>query len=107
LTWQSSPALTELEEVTVDWLRQMVGLSEAWSGVIHDTASSCTLVALISAREKASHYALAKGGMQDGGQPLVIYVSDHAHSSVDKAALLAGFGKKYIHRVAVDENFAM
>ena len=112
LSWQSSPALTELEEVTVDWLRQMVGLSAAWSGVIHDTASTCTLVALISAREKASNYALMKGGMQDGsrsgaGGPLIVYVSEHAHSSVDKAVLLAGFGKKHIRRVAVDETFAL
>ena len=50
LSWQSSPALTELEEVTTDWLRQMVGLSDEWSGVIQDTASSCTLVALVCAR---------------------------------------------------------
>src|SRR3984885_3857337 len=52
LSWQSSPALTELEEVTTGWMRQMVGLSDAWSGVIQDTASTCTLLALICAREK-------------------------------------------------------
>lgn len=107
LSWQSSPALTELEEVTVDWLRQMVGLSDAWSGVIHDTASSCTLVALISAREKASNYALVGEGMQGVGRPLIVYVSGHAHSSVEKAALLAGFGKTHIRHIAVDEAFAM
>ncbi len=64
LSWQSSPALTELEEVVTDWLRQMVGLSAAWSGVIQDTASTSTLVALICARERASSYALARGGLQ-------------------------------------------
>ncbi len=53
LSWQSSPALTELEEVVTDWMRQMLGLSEAWSGVIQDTASTCTLVALLCARERA------------------------------------------------------
>ena len=56
LSWQSSPALTELEELVTDWMRQMIGLSDAWSGVIQDTASTCTLVALMSAREKASNY---------------------------------------------------
>ena len=107
LSWQSSPALTELEEVTVDWVRQMVGLSDSWSGVIHDTASSCTLVALISAREKASNYALAGAGMQGGDRALTIYVSEQAHSSVDKAALLAGFGKSHIRHIPVDADFAM
>ena len=64
LSWQSSPALTEVEEVVTDWLRQMVGLSPAWSGVIQDTASTSTLVALICARERATDYALARGGLQ-------------------------------------------
>src|SRR5208282_3829268 len=64
LSWQSSPALTELEEVVTDWVRQMVGLSPAWSGVIQDTASTSTLVALICARERAGGYALAGDGMQ-------------------------------------------
>ena len=54
LNWQASPALTELEEVVTDWMRRAVGLSEKWSGVIQDTASTCTLVALICARERAS-----------------------------------------------------
>jgi aromatic-L-amino-acid decarboxylase len=90
LSWQSSPALTELEEVTTDWMRQMVGLSENWSGVIQDTASTCTLLALICAREK-------------GGQ--VVYVSGHSHSSVNKAAMLAGF--KHVHVIEHNEQFAM
>lgn len=107
LSWQSSPALTELEETSVDWVRQMVGLSDAWSGVIQDTASTSTLIALISAREKASDYALAKGGLQAHDQPLMIYASAHAHSSVDKAALLAGFGKDNIRYIATDANYAM
>ena len=58
LSWQSSPALTELEEVVTDWMRQMLGLSDAWSGVIQDTASTSTLVALICARERTTDYAL-------------------------------------------------
>jgi aromatic-L-amino-acid decarboxylase len=107
LSWQSSPALTELEETTVDWVRQMVGLSEGWSGVIQDTASTSTLIALISARERASDYALAKGGLQAQAKPLIIYTSAHAHSSVDKAALLAGFGKENIRYIATDASYAM
>jgi aromatic-L-amino-acid/L-tryptophan decarboxylase len=107
LAWQSSPALTEVEEVTTDWLRQMVGLSPAWEGVIQDTASTCTLLALISARERVTNYALARGGLQAEPQALVIYTSAYAHSSVDKAALLAGFGADNVRHVACDGAFAM
>ena len=107
LSWQSSPALTEVEEVTTDWLRQMVGLSPAWEGVIEDTASTSTLLALISARERVTRYALARGGLQAEPQALVIYTSAYAHSSVDKAALLAGFGADNIRHVACDAAFAM
>ena len=107
LAWQSSPALTELEEVMTDWLRQMVGLSDAWSGVIQDTASTSTLVALLSARERSTDYGFAQGGLQAEAQPLVVYVSAHSHSSVEKAALLAGFGRDNIHHVAYDARFAM
>src|SRR5262245_9320488 len=108
LSWQASPALTELEEVMTDWMRQMVGLSSAWSGVIQDTASTSSLVALICARERTSGYALAKGGLQGGGAPLTIYVSAHSHSSVEKAALLAGFGREYVRAIEVDKtNYSM
>jgi aromatic-L-amino-acid decarboxylase len=107
LSWQSSPALTELEEVATDWMRQMTGLSDAWSGVIHDTASTCTLVALICSRERATDYSLSRGGMQGEKQPLVVYTSAHSHSSVDKAALLAGFGRHNVHVVEHDANYGM
>lgn len=107
LSWQSSPALTELEEVVTDWLRQMLGLSEAWSGVIQDTASTSTLVALMCARERASNYSLARGGLQGEEHPLIVYVSSHSHSSVEKAALLAGFGRANLHLIANDEKYAM
>ena len=63
LNWASSPALTELEEVTTDWLRQMLGLTEEWKGVIQDTASSASLVALLCARERTSRYSAARGGL--------------------------------------------
>ncbi|HEX2997848.1 MAG TPA: aminotransferase class V-fold PLP-dependent enzyme [Anaerolineales bacterium] len=107
LSWVSSPALTELEEVVTDWMRQMLGLSEAWSGVIQDTASTSTLVALLCARERASEYSLARGGLQGEEHPLVVYASSHGHSSVEKAALLAGFGRGNLHWIATDEKYAM
>ena len=107
LTWQSAPALTELEEVTTDWVRQMVGLSPAWRGVIQDTASTATLVALVCARERASNFALTGEGLQGGGSPLVVYVSGQSHSSVLKAALVAGFGRAYVREVATDASHAM
>jgi aromatic-L-amino-acid decarboxylase len=107
LSWQSSPVLTELEEVVTDWMRQMLGLSEAWSGVIQDTASTSTLVALLCARERASNYSLARGGLQGEQHPLIVYVSSHSHSSVEKAALLAGFGRANLHLIATDQNYAM
>ena len=107
LAWQSSPALTEIEEVATDWLRQMLGLSSAWSGVIQDTASTSTLVALVCAREKATGYSLAGGGLQAESTPLVVYVSAHSHSSVEKAALLAGFGRDYVRVIPHDARWAM
>lgn len=107
LNWASSPALTELEQVTTDWLRQMLGLSRGWQGVIHDTASTATMVALISARERATAYAATRAGIHGEAAPLTVYTSRYAHSSVDKAALLAGFGQAYLRHVEVDEHFAM
>ncbi len=107
LSWQSSPALTELEEVVTDWMRQMVGLSGAWSGVIQDTASTATLVALLCARERASDFPLAGGGLQGAAAPLAIYHSADAHSSVVKAALLAGFGRENLRAIATDENHGL
>jgi aromatic-L-amino-acid decarboxylase len=106
-SWQTSPALTELEEVVVDWLRQMVGLSTAWSGVIQDTASTSTLVALLCARERSSNFAMSHGGLQSQEQPLVVYASDQSHSSVEKAALLAGVGRDNLRLIPHDENYAM
>ena len=107
LSWQSSPALSELEEVTTDWMRQMVGLSPAWSGVIQDTASTSTLVALLCARERTTSYGLARRGLQAEGHALVVYTSAQSHSSVEKAALLAGFGRENVRVVAHDERYAM
>lgn len=107
LSWQSSPALTEIEEVVTDWMRQMSGLSSAWSGVIQDTASTCTLVALLCARERATNYSLGRGGLQAEKQPLVVYTSAQSHSSVEKAALLAGFGRDNLRLIEHDCDFGM
>ena len=107
ITWQSSPALTEIEEVVTDWFRQMVGLSNGWSGVIQDAASTSALVALLCARERTTDYGLARGGLQSEDQPLVVYTSGHSHSSVDKAALLAGFGRANICHVPHDSEYGM
>jgi aromatic-L-amino-acid decarboxylase len=107
LAWQASPALTEVEEVATDWLRQMVGLSAAWQGVIQDTASTSTLIALICARERTTQYGLTTGGLQSAPQPLTVYTSRHSHSSVEKAALLAGFGRDNLRLVPYDDVYAL
>src|SRR5580704_9834145 len=102
LAWQSSPALTELEEVVTDWMRGMLGLSAAWSGVIQDTASTSTMIALMCARERTTGYGSNRGGLQAEPQPLIVYTSAHSHSSVDKAALLAGFGRANVRVIPHD-----
>ncbi len=107
LNWQSSPVLTELEEQMTHWMRQLLGLPESFQGVIQDTASTTSLVALLSAREKVSNYSLAKGGLQAEEKPLVVYASAQSHSSVEKAALLAGFGRDNVRAIETDANHAM
>lgn len=107
LTWQASPALTELEEHMVDWMRQLLGLSEAWRGVIHDSASTATLVALLCARERSTSYSQTRGGLQAEELPLTVYLSAQSHSSVEKAALLAGFGHANLRFIPTDEHHAM
>lgn len=107
LNWQASPALTEIEHVTTDWLRDLLGLPRDFSGVIQDTASTASFLALVSARERATAYSAARDGLQGKGAPLVVYVSAQAHSSVEKAALLAGFGRNFVRAIALDDEFRM
>jgi aromatic-L-amino-acid decarboxylase len=107
LAWQSSPALTELEEVATDWVRQMVGLSDSWQGVIQDTASTSTLLALLCARERTTRFSMADGGLQSQQRPLTVYASLHSHSSVTKAALLAGFGRDNVRLVPYDGSYSL
>jgi aromatic-L-amino-acid/L-tryptophan decarboxylase len=95
MSWATSPAATELEQAMMEWLRRMVGLPGEFVGVIQDTASTATLVALLSARERAA------------GPGLTVYTSTEAHSSVDKGAKLAGYGLGQLRKVAVDARYAM
>ena len=106
MSWATSPAATELEQVTMDWLRQMLGLPETFVGVIQDTASTATLVALLSARERSSGYASGEHGMADAGR-LTVYASAQAHSSVIKGVRLAGYGLDQLRLIPVDTNYAM
>jgi aromatic-L-amino-acid decarboxylase len=107
LNWQASPALTELEEVVCDWMRQLTGLTDTWRGVIQDTASTGSLLALLCARERATNFSLARGGLQAEPRPLTVYVSTQSHSSVEKAAVLAGFGRENVRAVPHDDAFAV
>ena len=107
LSWQASPALTELEQVTTDWLRDLLGISPAFSGVIQDTASTSTFLALVCARERSTQYGATGAGLQSAAPPLVVYVSTQSHSSVEKAALLAGFGRAHVRQIEVDADFAL
>jgi aromatic-L-amino-acid/L-tryptophan decarboxylase len=102
ITWQSAPALTEVEQVVTEWLRELTGLPGSWKGVIQDTASSACLVALLAARERATGYSEARGGLQAEEAPLVVYTTQHAHSSVPKAVALAGYGLDNLRFVDVD-----
>ena len=107
MSWQTSPAATEVENVVMEWLRQMVGLSDTFSGVIQDTASTCTLCALLCARERATGYGQVRQGLQAGEAPLTVYASDQAHSSIEKDALLAGLGREHLRLVPSDDAHAM
>jgi aromatic-L-amino-acid/L-tryptophan decarboxylase len=108
ITWQSAPALTEVEEVVVEWLRELTALPESWKGVIQDTASSACLVALIAARERATDYGETRGGLQAESAPLTVYTTQHAHSSIAKAVALAGYGQDNLRLIEVDPvSYAM
>ncbi len=104
ISWESCPALTEVEEVVCDWLRQLVGLGDAWSGTIHDTASTACVAAMVLARERASQLSKNAGGLQAARAPLVVYSTGQAHSSVAKAVQLAGFGNDNLRLVEEDPD---
>ena len=103
MLWKSSPAATELEQVTLGWLRQWLGLPEEFFGIIYDTASISTMHAIAAAREKADPGVRRRGG----GQGLVLYCSEQAHSSVEKGAITLGLGQENVRKIAVDAAFRM
>jgi aromatic-L-amino-acid decarboxylase len=109
MLWRTAPAATELEHVTLGWLRQMVGLPEPLFGVINDTASSSTLYAVAAARETLTDLRIRELGM--AGRPdlpsLRLYASTEAHSSVEKAGVVLGIGREGLRRIPVDERFRM
>jgi aromatic-L-amino-acid decarboxylase len=108
MLWRSGPAQTELEEVTLGWLREMIGLPEAFHGVINDTASSSTLYALAAAREAVDLDVRARGlaGRADLA-PMRVYCSEEAHSSVDKAVITLGLGAENVVRLPTDASFRL
>ncbi len=108
MLWRTSPSATELEELTTDWLRQLLGLPEGLSGVINDTASVSTLVALAAARERADLDVRQRGLAGRGDLPLLrIYTSEQAHSSVEKAAITLGLGRDGVRLVPTDDAYRM
>lgn len=100
MLWQTSPAATELETVMLDWLRQMTGLPEDFSGVIQDSASTATLAAILVAREKALEWKGNTGGVA-GNPACRIYCSTEVHSSIDKACWIAGIGQDNLVKIPV------
>ncbi|HXB22747.1 MAG TPA: pyridoxal-dependent decarboxylase, partial [Candidatus Solibacter sp.] len=101
LHWKTSPAVAELEQVTLDWLRQWLGLAEGWFGMVYDTASVSTMHAIAAARELAAPEIRINGGMPN----LVLYTSDQSHSSVEKGAITLGIGQSNVRKVPVDSEF--
>ena len=109
MLWRTSPAATELEEVVTDWLRQMVGLPASFRGHITDTASVSTFLALACARDRAPGLEIREKGLagRTDVPPLVVYASEQAHSSVDKAVIALGLGLSSLRKVPVDADFRM
>ena len=103
MLWKSSPAATELEQVTLSWLRQWLGLPEQFFGIIYDTASVSTFQAIGAAREWADPDCRTKG-MRRG---LIVYITEHTHSSSEKAAIALGFGQENVRKIPVDNCFRM
>jgi len=108
MLWRTSPAATELEEVTLGWLRKLLHLPDAFEGVIYDTASIASLHALAAARHAAVASVGDRGLAGRADLPaLRIYASEHAHSSIDKAAILLGLGSEAVRRIPADDRFRM
>ncbi|MDJ0826593.1 MAG: pyridoxal-dependent decarboxylase [Rhodobacter sp.] len=106
MLWQTSPAATEIEQVMIGWLRQALGLAPHFTGTIHDSATTCTLAAVITMRDRATGWDSLQHGLT-GQAPIRLYASAQTHSSVDKAARLAGLGQQNLVKIATDDAYAM
>jgi aromatic-L-amino-acid decarboxylase len=106
MIWETSPAAAELEEKVMNWLRDMIGLPAYFEGVIQDTASTATLAALITAREKITGFSINNEGFRDVPS-LRIYCSEQTHSSVEKAVKIAGFGKRNLVKIGIRDDYSM
>jgi aromatic-L-amino-acid decarboxylase len=105
MIWETSPAAAELEEKVLNWLKEMIGLPDDFHGVIQDTASTATLTALLTARERLTKFQINEHGFLQNN--FRIYCSSETHSSIEKAVKIAGFGRKNLVKVPVDEEFRM
>ena len=106
MLWETSPAAAELEEKMMDWLKQLLALPKEWEGVIQDTASTATLVAILTAREWKSSWRINEQGF-NGNERFTLYCSSQAHSSVGKAVRIAGLGLVSLRKIEVDDQFAL
>src|SRR5215210_3664094 len=108
MLWRTSPAAIELEQVALDWLRQMMGLDAGMDGIIYDTASVSSMHAIAAARESLNLRIREDGMSGRADLPLLrLYVSEQAHSSIEKSALTLGLGQRSVRQVPVDAKFRM
>jgi aromatic-L-amino-acid decarboxylase len=108
MLWRTSPASTELEEVTLDWLRQMMGLDKGMAGIIYDTASVSSMHAIAAAREGVEKRIREEGMSGRPDLPLLrVYVSEQAHSSIEKAVITLGLGQRGLRKIPTDGDFRM
>ncbi|WP_420583172.1 pyridoxal phosphate-dependent decarboxylase family protein [Reichenbachiella sp.] len=105
MIWETSPAAAELEELMINWLKPLMNIPAEWTGCIQDTASTATLAAMISAREKKSNWSINQSGFDN--QKLKFYCSAETHSSIDKAVKILGAGVENLVKVEVDESLAI
>src|SRR5438552_11460821 len=103
LHWKTSPAIAELEQVTLNWLRQWMGLQEDWFGIVYDTASTGSMHAIVCAREMVAPETRVNGSRPD----LTLYTSEQSHSSIEKGAIAVGIGQNNVRKVPVDSEFRM
>jgi aromatic-L-amino-acid decarboxylase len=103
LHWKTSPAVAELEQRALDWLRQWIGVPDGWFGIVYDTASTSSMHAVVCARELVDPEARTAGSSND----LVLYTSDQSHMSIEKGAIAVGVGQKNIRKVPSDGEFRM